>query len=318
MKSKQYKHRQRKQKQERKRQRLPKINIGICSHNQQFKDDFASAIAIKQVDIADSFWREVPTSWRKAVVDYRNRAIKLTAKDFVIFRSLGSSTLCRIVQKVTVELHPRYKTFNYSFDMISTKWHNYVVFLDILETKSTPRGSIHLLPNLRYPPNKQLGLTTHAIEQMDSRIFDDVADNQSVVLRAPTFLIPYKHNIFALYSARQADNLYTFNGIPAACYMLLGYLPIEDHGELLVGITHLKPGYRQTPEQHLTKDQIANNRGLVIVNNTVHRLVDINKNRHYTTVPYDVDCNPNINLLLNIHKLLLRAARHGTTNNKAS
>lgn len=302
MKSKQYKHRQKKKKERQKRQQLPNIKIGIYADNQQFKDDFNNAI--NEASIAESFWKAVPVSWRKAVVDYRNHLIKFKRHEHKFFRLVGSSTLCKIIQQVTTDRYPRYKAYNYSIDVTSARLHNYIIYLETLKTKSTSRGLIHLLPDFRYPSNKKLGLTTHAVEQMDARLFDDVVSSQATVLRAPTFLIPYKHNIFALYTAREADGYNTFNGIPATYYMLLGYLPVEDYGELLVGITHLKPGYRQTPEQHVPEDKIINSRILVIVNNTIHRITDINKSGNYTTVPYDIDHNPNINLLLNIHKLL--------------
>lgn len=302
MKSK-YKHRQKKKREEKKKQKIPEVKISIWSTDPKFKEDFITA-TIGKIDVIGSFWREIPAKWRNALINHRNRTRKLHSKDIEYFKQTSSGTLRRVVQKATTLIYPKYNQYNYSFDVMpDRRLFHYGVFLDALEVQSTPNGTAHLLPDFRYPSNKKLGLTTHAIEQMDSRLFEDVSDKQASILRAPTFIIPYKKDIYALYCALPATSICTFNGVSIPFYMLLGYLPIEDRGDLLIGVTHLKPGYRQTPESKIPQEDINNSRILVIVDNQIHRISDIDSDKAYTTIPYDIE-NPHIDLLLKIQGLL--------------
>ena len=221
------------------------------------------------------------------------------------FRVQNESEIARqfadFLREAIQQVNPQYG-YNYAIEVHSRRMMRFELTISVLEVQVTSNGNVHILPDLRFPANKRLGLSTHAIGRLDTRLHD-AGPRCGAILHLPLVLIPY-NEMYGLYcTAVLGFGTDDPNIIePCTIYALMGYLPITIDNDLMVGITLYKPGFNKTPEQQLTADQINNRRILASYENKLYKFQGTN-----TLVPLKDDelLNPNLNMLRKLDNLVI-------------
>lgn len=301
--------RKKKKKEERKKQRCPKLKLYLFANPLSYalRDGVRQTTNAPGCDLSKLFWKDIPQQWRRRVTAQYHKIDRMHPKDIEYFRNTSADSLEDILINLLCLKYPKYQKLNYSLRVHSPSLMRYDVYCEALETVSTSFGTVYLLPDVLFPPNKKVGLSTHAIERMDTRLFDAIHKKHGSVLRTSMILLPYKNHISALYGLFRPAPTMMVNGYMLPYYVLMGYMPIVSYDDMIVCKTHLRPGYDQTPEKGMDDKEISKNRILAIVDNTVHRMAtrkvfraDAGTSISITTEPYDLSINPKVKLLLNI------------------
>lgn len=282
-------------------EKLPIIKFSLMSNDESYKNNFANSLDAEE--IAKAFWRDIPHTVRTRVLEHYKRVRKFTPKQSQMFMDSTAELVSEILQDVIARKCPKYSAFNYSIEVYSRRLLNFDIFLYSLEVKHTQYGNVYLLPDLRYPTNKKLGVSTHAIQRMDSRVLLSSCHLRSLTLRLPLVLIPYKKNIFGLYFGI-LDKTRRINKVITPLYLLIGYFPIVETENLFVGKTILSPGFDGTPECGIPDDQLGNYRLLAAIDGSIYRVLPPEARRSSIRgVPYELK-HPNIKMLCNMNKLV--------------
>lgn len=284
-------------------------------NDRKLYEDFMRVVSEEHDRIREMFWARWE-GWYDNVQKHIRRGgmYKLTRASYDYFMDRSPVTLGNVLQKVFFERCPKYAAFNYSVEVFpGSKPMLFDIALDVLETKSTPGGTIHLLPHVLFPSNKPFGLTSHAIERMGERVVDVSGEPRPIggALRCKIVLIPYKNQTMGIYLCGHRTPKCLFNNKQAPTFALIGYVSVEEHDDYFVGVTNLGIGFHQTPERNVPEAERGNYMLLTVLGGKVYRAVvvgedtsaDKNCIKSFNAVPYDLN-HPHIHLLTGFEKLI--------------
>lgn len=282
----------------RKQKQLPTLHITLQfeSRSLMFREDVKRSIS----RVKDIFWDSIQAEDRRACYQIGNRHVKMVNAEYA---KMFNEWTSRKLTDAFYQANPQYSSYNYSFEVLSERLFHFRVQASVLQQVSTDYGIAHVVPYLHYPQNMKLGLTNHAIERLNTRLFRDMAGTCGTLLRIPLVVIPYKKNINALYfilpKMPHIDPVKKLSMIG-----LMGYLPMSVEGGFLIGITLLEPGFKNTPEKGMRQDAIERSRIITVEDGKLKMLYgDLQSG--ITTTDF-VPPNPNANLLVNLERSLVK------------
>lgn len=259
------------------------FEIGISTYNDQYTQDHKTLL-LNIIDamrseypgfkIKDTFYNNLLNliNSRKSYGESNISLNKLQRfiQTSLTYRQLDFTlVLQEIIHKALYKKFPQYDSFEYLISVEHIRHLKFDLNLGIVKKHKSPKGSMYLLPSLIYPGRNKVGLSSHAIDRIDERFrrlwgtAEKCSEQTNIYLwHDPTVLIPYNNDIYGLYSFSMTHTHPSF--------LLVGYIPIEQHDSKLIGLTYLPPGFRQTPEYGMTEKEIKDTRLISIINNKVY------------------------------------------------